>query len=64
MRTTVDDRLRNEAVRFEFRFSCQHCTYFNEDERTCSEGYPNEDHLSPELSSRSVLLFCKSFELS
>lgn len=64
MRTPVDERLRREAKRFELRFSCPHCAYFDEASGRCSEGYPNQDHLSPELAERSVLLFCKSFELS
>jgi hypothetical protein len=64
MRTRVDERLRLEATRFELRFSCRHCAYFDEARAECSEGYPNGDHLSSELSRREEVIFCKSFELS
>jgi hypothetical protein len=64
MHTPVDERLRLEAERFAFRFSCEHCAYYDPDGLACSEGYPNEPHRSAELSNRSLLVFCKSFELS
>jgi len=64
MQTPIDERLRREAETFAFRFSCQHCAYYDPDALVCSEGYPNEDHRSPDLSNRSLLVFCKSFELS
>lgn len=61
MKTRVDDRLRLEAQRFEFRFACESCAYFAPDKRACSEGYPSRDHLDPDLSG-PVVIFCKLFE--
>lgn len=64
MITPVDDRLREEAERYRLRFACPHCVYFEPDGGTCSEGYPNQDHVDPDLAKRRVLVFCKSFETS
>jgi hypothetical protein len=64
MFTEVDAQLREEAKRYRLRFACPDCAYFESETRTCSEGYPNHDHVNPELHCRQVVVFCKSFELS
>lgn len=63
MKTRVDDRLRNEAERFELRFGCEHCAHFDPPTRACANGYPAEPHLGVELKVRRELEFCKEFEL-
>ncbi len=62
MKTKVDARLKEEATRFRLQFACPHCAYFNEDSRSCSEGYPVDAHLDPSWE-RADVLFCKLFEL-
>lgn len=61
MKTQVDTRLRREADEYRFRFSCEHCAYFDEEGDSCSEGYPTDEHRSADLS-RAEILFCKLFE--
>lgn len=61
MKTRIDDRLREEATLYRFRFSCGDCAYFDEDGRRCSEGYPLDAHVRADWE-RSELLFCKLFE--
>lgn len=63
MRTDVDDVLRREAERYGFRFTCEHCVYYDEATRSCAEGYPAEEHVDASLEHRTRLYFCKSFEL-
>lgn len=60
MRTRVDDRLREEATRFELRFACEDCAHFV-DGGACAHGYP----LAPrkEALGEAELTFCKEFEL-
>lgn len=60
---TVDDRLREEAARFQLRFACPDCASFDEEHRACSLGFPPEPHLDPEIGLREVVTFCKAFEL-
>jgi hypothetical protein len=62
--TPIDERLRAEAERYRFRFACPDCAYFEPHSRTCSEGYPNHEHIEPSLARRASVVFCKSFELS
>jgi hypothetical protein len=64
MHTPVDERLRHEVERYRLRFACEDCVYFASDTGTCSEGYPNHEHKDASLRGRSILVFCKSFELS
>ncbi|HET7541478.1 MAG TPA: hypothetical protein VFK05_16495 [Polyangiaceae bacterium] len=62
MRTLVDLRLREEAARFQLRFTCEHCVHFAAERRACANGYPTAPHLDVDLSRHS-LEFCKEFEL-
>ncbi len=40
VKTRVDDRLRNEAQRFELRFGCEHCAHFDPPSRRMRERLP------------------------
>jgi hypothetical protein len=60
----VDDRLRDEARRFNLVFTCDACASFDEGARACSLGYPNEMHLDADLDARREVIFCKAFELA
>ncbi len=62
MKTKVTPQLLAQSQQFSLRFACQDCAYFEADSRTCSEGYPNHEHLDARLVEPEVL-FCKLFEL-
>lgn len=63
MRSRVDPRLREEAARFGFLFSCEACAHFDSNAGSCVNGYSNQDHRSALLDERESLEFCKEFEL-
>ena len=63
MRTLVDLRFREEAARFQLRFTCEDCVHFAAERRACANGYPTDAHLKVDLSSQESLEFCKEFEL-
>jgi hypothetical protein len=35
---------RAERMRFELRFTCEHCTYFHPERERCTHGYPTAEH--------------------
>jgi hypothetical protein len=64
MKTPVDDRLRDEAQRYAFRFACDDCVHFDAATSRCSLGYPSAPRRDA-LDARAALLeLCKSFELA
>ncbi|HEY8039564.1 MAG TPA: hypothetical protein VIF15_07210 [Polyangiaceae bacterium] len=62
MKTTVDARLRAEATRFVFRFSCDDCAHFDPASQRCSLGYP----AAPRRDALAAphLELCKEYELA
>ncbi len=62
MRTAVDERLRDEAARFAFRFACEECAHFDAPAGACSLGYPASPRR--EEMRRTHLELCKEFELA
>lgn len=63
MRTLIDAQLRDEARRFELRFTCGDCAHFAAERRACAHGYPTRAHLGIDLETAESLEFCKEFEL-
>ncbi len=61
MKTTVDARLRLEAARFSFRFSCDDCAHFEETGARCSLSYPAAPRR--DALEGDHLELCKGFEL-
>jgi hypothetical protein len=62
MKTLVNDVLRREASLFAFRFACEDCAHFsNEDGPRCSLGYPPAPRR--EALRENHIELCKSFEL-
>jgi hypothetical protein len=61
VRTLVDDRLRDEASRFAFRFACEDCVHFDDGRERCSLAYP--PHPRRGALDDSHVELCKSFEL-
>ena len=64
MRTVVDERLRDEAHAFAFRFGCEDCAYFEPGGELCGNGYPTAPHARVDLALRRHLEFCKEFEFA
>ena len=64
MRTPVDLRRREEAARFQLRFTCEHCVHFVVERRACANEYPTDAHLAVDLERAPSLEFCKEFELA
>lgn len=63
MITRVDERLRDEAARYRFCFTCEHCAHFAPETLGCGNGFPTEPHRDVSLEQRAELEFCKAFEL-
>lgn len=64
MRTPIDAQLREEARRFDLRFTCVHCVHFEPERRACANEYPTQAHLHVDLEQQDSLEFCKEFELA
>ena len=67
MKTPIDDRLRLEAERFEFRFACEDCAHFDAEAVECSLEYPAAPRrdvlIATEVARATDLELCKAFEL-
>jgi hypothetical protein len=61
VKTRVDARLRDEAVRYALRFACEDCAHFDPASARCSLEYP----ASPRRDALEAeeLELCKAFEL-
>jgi hypothetical protein len=54
----------DECKRYDLRFSCEFCVYFDIVSQQCAHGYPNDEHRLEVLSQKGVdLVFCKEFEI-
>jgi len=62
VRTTVDDRLRREAVQFGLRFACDDCAHFDPSRTRCSLEYPAAPRR--DALAANHLELCKEFELA
>jgi hypothetical protein len=61
MKTRVDARLREEAVRYALRFACEDCAHFDHASERCSLEYPASPRREALLAHELEL--CKEFEL-
>jgi hypothetical protein len=71
VKTHVDERLREEAIRFVFRFACEDCAHAektpvtpprgDETRLRCSLGYPAAPRR--EAMHQATFELCKEFEL-
>jgi hypothetical protein len=59
----VDQRLREEAQRFNLRFGCESCAHFAPESQRCGNGYPTAPHRGVDLERIEALEFCKDFEV-
>ena len=64
MKIEQDERFREERDRFALRFTCEHCTLFDDRAETCAHGYPTTEHrLKRYEDKKALVVFCKHFEL-
>ena len=61
MKTTVDERLRREAERFQLQHTCEDCVHFTGE--ACIHGYPTAQHRL-RIATSEAIVFCKEHELS
>jgi hypothetical protein len=64
LKTTVDDRLRQEARRYNLRFTCEHCVLYDPEGDRCSHTFPADAHRRVDLTRSEELMFCKEFEVA
>ena len=56
-----------ERERYGFRFTCEHCSYFDDRSGECLHGFPNYMHRLQFFDSEprpERILFCKDFDLA
>jgi hypothetical protein len=56
-----------ERRRYRFRFTCEHCAYFDDQTGECLHGFPNHMHRLQFFDSDprpERILFCKDFDLA
>lgn len=55
----------DEVERYQLRFLCEDCAFFDSDSELCAHGYPNQAHSKEyfENSLGKVLIFCREFEM-
>jgi len=64
MKIVQDERFREERQRHCLRFTCEHCTLFDDLAETCAHGYPTTEHRLKRYDDPAALVvFCKHFEL-
>ena len=60
-----DAKFREERKRFDFRFCCEDCVFFNPAQERCSHDYPTKKHRLARYEDESAEIhFCKEFSLS
>ncbi len=55
-----------QRARFALRFTCEHCSHFQDERQRCTHGYPTEVHRSvryEQVCAETELIFCKDFDL-
>ena len=60
----LEPQLAREIDESSLAYTCERCAYFEPDGGSCSSGYPNDDHREETRSPRSLVVFCKEFELA
>lgn len=55
-----------ESTQFALRFTCEHCSHFQEERGVCTHGYPTAVHRAAHYAGaneQTELTFCKDFDL-
>jgi hypothetical protein len=65
MRIKCGPEFGAERERYQLRFCCEHCTYFDPGRDRCVHGWPNREHREERYREkpRDEVVFCKEFEL-
>ena len=63
MKFRPDRTFFDQAARFDLRYTCEHCAFFDPKAGECIHGYPNEVHrLGYYNASPPWVIPCKDFE--
>jgi hypothetical protein len=64
MKIEQDEKFREQRERFRLRFTCEHCSLFDERKESCAHGYPTSEHRDAHYRDPNArVVFCKHFEL-
>jgi hypothetical protein len=67
MRLPADAGFWRELARFDLRFCCEDCTFFDPRSERCAHGWPNAEHrrghYRVEPDPPAEVTYCKEFEL-
>lgn len=64
MITEVDARLREDIIKYAFKFSCEDCHHFEQRPSACSLGFDVAAHRLRVVEPGDQVVFCKAFELA
>jgi hypothetical protein len=65
MRLPQYPEFQRDRVRFDLRFTCEHCALFDPPSGSCAHGFPTAEHRLEYYECSDVpLVFCKDFELT
>lgn len=63
MKLPRDAQFELERTKYNLRFECDDCTYFDSATQSCVHGYPTLEHRAQtDDTGRRLLVFCKEFE--
>ncbi|HEX7477850.1 MAG TPA: hypothetical protein VF331_08590 [Polyangiales bacterium] len=65
MKIVQDERFRQQRQEFKLRFTCEHCSLFDDERQSCAHGYPTTEHREARYADPDAqVVFCKHFELA
>jgi hypothetical protein len=65
MKIQQDELFREQCQRYQLRFTCEHCSLFDDRNETCAHGYPTAEHRDAHYRDhKALVVFCKHFELA
>ena len=64
MKLPLDARFIEESRTFSLRFECETCGLFDDVRATCAHGYPTDEHIASAPERRSLIVFCKEYEMA
>jgi hypothetical protein len=58
-----DAQFEFERAKYNLRFECEDCTYFEPATQSCVHGYPTLEHRAQtDTAGHRLVVFCKEFE--
>lgn len=64
MKFPYDARFQEERSKYDLRFTCEDCAYFQPETTRCTHGFDTRSHRAERYAAEAAdVLFCKEFEL-